>query len=64
MTSYDFQISSLDRFLEQLSEKLPKLRYLSLLGNLACPDQLSSYDKNEKDYLKYRLEIILCFFFQ
>ena len=40
--------------MEQLGENLPNLRYLSLLGNVACPDQLSSVEKNEMDYKKYR----------
>lgn len=33
----------------------PSLRYLSLLGNEACPNQLVSPDKDEDDYQRYRL---------
>ena len=32
----------------------PLINYLSLLGNEACPNQLSSFEKDEEDYNRYR----------
>ncbi|CAL8256014.1 unnamed protein product [Lota lota] len=36
----------------------PGLRYLSLLGNEACPNQLVSPDKDEDDYQRYRYFVL------
>jgi len=47
-------VKDLDRLLCILRTRLPALTYLSLLGNEACPDQLSSHDKDEDDYRRYR----------
>ena len=63
------QISSLDLLLNKIAQNLPSLHYLSLLGNAACPNQLSDPDKDEEDYQRYRywlllldlFYIILCF---
>ncbi|XP_066985645.1 leucine-rich melanocyte differentiation-associated protein-like isoform X3 [Macrobrachium rosenbergii] len=52
------KVANLEKFLDQVSEKFPQLRYLSLLGNEACPNQLSSLDKDEKDYRRYRLYVL------
>ncbi|XP_068235681.1 leucine-rich melanocyte differentiation-associated protein-like isoform X2 [Palaemon carinicauda] len=52
------KVANLEKFLDQVSEKFPKLRYLSMLGNEACPNQLSSLDKDEKDYIRYRLYVL------
>ncbi|KAK8728285.1 hypothetical protein OTU49_009213 [Cherax quadricarinatus] len=52
------KITNLEKLVEQIREHLPNLRYLSLLGNEACPDQLSSADKDEKDYRRYRLYVL------
>ena len=32
----------------------PKLNYLSMLGNIACPNQLVDPSKDEYDYSRYR----------
>jgi len=47
-------MKDLDRLLRVLRSRLPALIYLSLLGNEACPDQLSSHDNDEDDYRRYR----------
>lgn len=52
------KVTNLEKFLDQISEKFPHIRYLSLLGNEACPNQLSSLDKDEKDYRRYRLYVL------
>ncbi|KAK3855865.1 hypothetical protein Pcinc_037760 [Petrolisthes cinctipes] len=52
------KVTDLERLLDQICERLPNLRYLSLLGNEACPDQLTSADKDEKDYRCYRLYVL------
>ncbi|GFT94116.1 hypothetical protein NPIL_291861, partial [Nephila pilipes] len=44
----------LEKLLKQLIGCYPELTYLSLLGNPACPDQLSSLEKDEEDYQRYR----------
>ncbi|CAG5115355.1 unnamed protein product [Candidula unifasciata] len=48
------KLTDLHGLLEQLVEKLPSLTYLSLLGNKACPNELSALDKDDEDYLRYR----------
>lgn len=50
-----YQLTNLESFIEQVEEKLPKLSYLSLLGNEACPNQLSNCQHDEDDYKRYRL---------
>ncbi|CAL8368184.1 unnamed protein product, partial [Gadus morhua 'NCC'] len=44
--------------LEQLGALTPALRYLSLLGNEACPNELVSPDKDEDDYQRYRYFVL------
>lgn len=51
-------INNLDLLLTKVSHQLPSLRYLSLLGNKACPNQLSDRDKDEEDYQRYRYYVI------
>ena len=46
--------SDLDRLLTQLRDRLPQLSYLSLLGNTACPSQLSGHHHSDDDYRRYR----------
>lgn len=41
-----------------LKRSTPSLRYLSLLGNPSCPDQLTTDDVDESDYQLYRYFII------
>jgi len=38
-----------------LAEVVPSLQYLSLLGNVACPNELVCKEKDEDDYQRYRL---------
>ncbi|KAK1905631.1 Leucine-rich melanocyte differentiation-associated protein, partial [Dissostichus eleginoides] len=44
--------------LEHLADVTPSLKYLSLLGNEACPNQLVSPDKDEDDYQRYRYFVL------
>ncbi|KPI94746.1 Leucine-rich repeat-containing protein C10orf11 [Papilio xuthus] len=37
---------------------MPKLSYLSILRNKACPNQLSDSDKDDSDYQRYRYYVI------
>jgi len=53
------QISNLDLLLNKIAQNLPSLHYLSLLGNAACPNQLSDPDKDEEDYQRYRYWLLL-----
>ena len=48
------QITDTEQLLGVLEQKTPKLRYLSLLGNLACPNELLGDDHDDKDYQRYR----------
>ena len=51
-------IRNIDGLLDNVSGKLPALHFLSLLGNLACPNELSSSEKDEDDYRRYRLYVL------
>ncbi|XP_063884061.1 leucine-rich melanocyte differentiation-associated protein-like isoform X2 [Scylla paramamosain] len=51
------KVSDLGRLLDQIGDRLPNLRYLSLLGNKACPDQLTGVG-NERDYRIYRMHVL------
>jgi len=53
-------ISDLDLLLDNLKENVPSLRYLSLLGNRACPHQLLGPDYDDNDYHRYRCYVIYC----
>lgn len=48
------QICNLELLLKQIKNNLPALTYLSLLGNHACPNQLSNSENDEEDYQRYR----------
>ncbi|XP_019644584.1 PREDICTED: leucine-rich repeat-containing protein C10orf11 homolog isoform X1 [Branchiostoma belcheri] len=48
------RITDLEDFLDKLDSSCPNLTYLSLLGNVACPNELSAEDKDEEDYQRYR----------
>ena len=50
----DIYITDVERLLDMLSRQLPALTYLSLLGNPACPDQLSCMDSSDEDYEQHR----------
>jgi len=51
-------ITDLDWLLDTLASATPNLTYLSLLGNKACPNMLSSQDKDEDDYQRYRYYVL------
>jgi hypothetical protein len=50
-------LKDLDHLLRLIQTCLPSLSYLSLLGNEACPDQLSSRENDDDDYRRYRLYV-------
>lgn len=52
------QITDIESLLDKVSSQLPALSYLSLLGNSACPNQLSCSDKDEEDYQRYRYFVL------
>ncbi|XP_029377243.1 leucine-rich melanocyte differentiation-associated protein-like isoform X2 [Echeneis naucrates] len=53
------QLTDIEALLEHLADVTPSLEYLSLLGNEACPNQLVSPDKDEDDYQRYSLVMML-----
>ncbi|NXA49552.1 LRMDA protein, partial [Nothocercus julius] len=53
-----FQRNTCKILLDHLAEVVPSLRYLSLLGNVACPNELVSKDKDEDDYQRYRYFVV------
>ncbi|KYO27617.1 hypothetical protein Y1Q_0005190 [Alligator mississippiensis] len=52
------QITELEGLLDHLAEVVPALQYLSLLGNMACPNELVSKEKDEGDYQRYRYFVL------
>lgn len=50
-----WNITELESLLDHLAEVVPSLQYLSLLGNMACPNELVCREKDEDDYQRYRL---------
>ncbi|XP_057581633.1 leucine-rich melanocyte differentiation-associated protein-like [Hippopotamus amphibius kiboko] len=52
------QITDLEYLLNHLLEVTPALEYLSLLGNVACPNELVSLEKDEEDYKRYRCFVL------
>ncbi|KAL1513816.1 hypothetical protein ABEB36_003171 [Hypothenemus hampei] len=51
-------IKNLELLLEQVKHQLPSIEYISLLGNFACPNQLSNYENDEEDYQRYRYFVL------
>nr|XP_051679124.1 leucine-rich melanocyte differentiation-associated protein isoform X5 [Oryctolagus cuniculus] len=51
-------ITDLEHLLNHLAEVTPALQYLSLLGNVACPNELVSLEKDEEDYKRYRCFVL------
>jgi hypothetical protein len=49
-----YYLKDLDQVLVLAKKSLPALKYLSLLGNEACPDQLSNHEHDDDDYYRYR----------
>ncbi|XP_053201570.1 leucine-rich melanocyte differentiation-associated protein-like [Panonychus citri] len=52
------KLVNLEKLLNKLLISFPNLRFLSLLGNRACPDQLSNAEDDEKDYYRYKLFVL------
>ncbi|XP_051030704.1 leucine-rich melanocyte differentiation-associated protein isoform X2 [Phodopus roborovskii] len=52
------EISDLENLLDHLAKVTPALEYLSLLGNVACPNELVSLEKDEDDYKRYRCFVL------
>ncbi|NXB98959.1 LRMDA protein, partial [Orthonyx spaldingii] len=48
----------LESLLDHLAEVVPSLQYLSLLGNIACPNELVCKEKDEDDYQRYRYFVL------
>ncbi|EOB04121.1 Leucine-rich repeat-containing protein C10orf11-like protein [Anas platyrhynchos] len=48
----------LESLLDHLAEVVPSLQYLSLLGNVACPNELVCKEKDEDDYQRYRYFVL------
>ncbi|NXL35931.1 LRMDA protein, partial [Glaucidium brasilianum] len=53
-----FQRNTCKILLDHLAEVVPSLQYLSLLGNMACPNELVSKEKDEDDYQRYRYFVL------
>ncbi|CAD7675667.1 unnamed protein product [Nyctereutes procyonoides] len=51
-------ITDLECLLDHLAKVTPALEYLSLLGNVACPNELVSLEKDEEDYKRYRCFVL------
>lgn len=52
------RIYDLESLITKIQENLPSLSYLSLLGNKACPNQLSDIENDDEDYQRYRYYIL------
>ncbi|XP_045212207.1 leucine-rich melanocyte differentiation-associated protein-like [Mercenaria mercenaria] len=52
------KLTDLEHLIEEIKSKFPRLTYLSLLGNAACPNQLSAHDKDDEDYSRYRYKVL------
>ena len=48
------EIKDIHLFIDKTKVMFPKLNYLSMLGNVACPNQLVDPSKDEYDYSRYR----------
>lgn len=53
------QLEDTEKLLSTLNRSCPALRYLSLLGNIACPHELLQSGHDEDDYQKYRFVVML-----
>ncbi|NXW88084.1 LRMDA protein, partial [Alopecoenas beccarii] len=53
-----FQRNTCKILLDHLAEVVPSLQYLSLLGNVACPNELVCKEKDEDDYQRYRYFVL------
>jgi WD40 repeat protein len=51
------KIANLDRLLDEVARNCPAIRFLSMVSNPACPNELV-WGKDEEDYMQYRYEVI------
>ncbi|XP_068909601.1 leucine-rich melanocyte differentiation-associated protein isoform X1 [Tenebrio molitor] len=51
-------IVDIESLIVKIRHNLPSLTYLSLLGNKACPNQLSNIDNDDEDYQRYRYYVL------
>ncbi|KAG5871373.1 hypothetical protein JTB14_028905 [Gonioctena quinquepunctata] len=52
------KINDIESLLAKINQNCPRLNYLSLLGNKACPNELSGNENNEEDYQRYRCYVL------
>ncbi|XP_022919411.1 leucine-rich melanocyte differentiation-associated protein-like isoform X2 [Onthophagus taurus] len=52
------KITDIEGLLIKIRHNLPAINYLSLLGNKACPNQLSDISNDEEDYQRYRYHVL------
>ncbi|VEN55755.1 unnamed protein product [Callosobruchus maculatus] len=52
------KILDIQSLLLKIRQNLPNLSYLSLLGNKACPNELSGEENDEEDYQRYRYYVL------
>ncbi|XP_008183978.1 leucine-rich melanocyte differentiation-associated protein isoform X2 [Acyrthosiphon pisum] len=52
------KITVLENLVTQIKYSMPSLRFLSLIGNKACPTQLIDFEKDENDYKRYRYFVL------
>ncbi|XP_063911793.1 leucine-rich melanocyte differentiation-associated protein-like isoform X2 [Zophobas morio] len=52
------QITDIESLITKIRHNLPAITYLSILGNKACPNQLSNIDNDEEDYQRYRYYVL------
>ncbi|GJQ81650.1 hypothetical protein Trydic_g8528 [Trypoxylus dichotomus] len=52
------RIEDIELLLKKIFKNLPTVTYLSLLGNKACPNQLSDISNDEEDYQRYRYYVL------
>ncbi|KFO90925.1 Leucine-rich repeat-containing protein C10orf11, partial [Buceros rhinoceros silvestris] len=53
-----FQRNTCKMLLDHLADVVPSLQYLSLLGNMACPNELVCKENDEDDYQRYRYFVL------
>lgn len=52
------QITDIEQLVTKIAMHFPALTYLSLLGNQACPNQLTNLENDEADYQRYRYFVL------
>ncbi|KAK9685473.1 hypothetical protein QE152_g38015 [Popillia japonica] len=52
------RIEDVEILLKKISRNLPSVTYLSLLGNKACPNELSDLQNDDEDYQRYRYYVL------